>query len=83
MPKMLNKKPQKSTSMTLKQLRVSLGKSREEFLQASKQQGVSWSETIEGPGDHLVSSVRDYVKALGGELEITARIGRKRIKLAV
>lgn len=31
--------------------------------------------------DHLVSTLRRYVKALGGELEVTARFGKKRVRL--
>jgi hypothetical protein len=33
--------------------------------------------------DHLVSTLRRYVKALGGELEVTAVLGAKRVKLHV
>jgi hypothetical protein len=33
--------------------------------------------------DRLVSTLRRYVQALGGELEVTAVIGQKRVKLHV
>ena len=38
---------------------------------------------IERREDHLVSTLRRYVNALGGELEVTAVVGDKRIKLSV
>jgi len=31
--------------------------------------------------DHLVSSLRRYMQALGGELEVVAVLGNKRVKL--
>jgi hypothetical protein len=36
---------------------------------------------LESRGDHRISTLRRYVEALGGEIEITAVIGRRRIKL--
>jgi len=33
--------------------------------------------------DRLVSTLRRYVQALGGELEVTAVVGQKRVKLHV
>jgi hypothetical protein len=38
---------------------------------------------LERRPDHLVSTLRRYVKALGGELEVTAVLGAKRVKLHV
>jgi len=38
---------------------------------------------IERREDHLVSTLRRYVRALGGELEVTAVVGNKRVKLSV
>jgi hypothetical protein len=38
---------------------------------------------LERREDHLVSTLRRYVKALGGELEITAVVGDKRVRLHV
>jgi hypothetical protein len=37
--------------------------------------------TTERRSDHLVSTLRRYVTALGGELEIVARFGNKAVKL--
>ena len=36
---------------------------------------------VERREDHLVSTLRRYVEALGGELEVTATFGDKKIKL--
>jgi hypothetical protein len=36
---------------------------------------------IEARDDHLTSTLRRYVEALGGELEITVKIDGKRIRL--
>jgi predicted transcriptional regulator len=36
---------------------------------------------LEGREDHLTSTLRRYVEALGGELEVTAVFGKRRIKL--
>jgi predicted transcriptional regulator len=36
---------------------------------------------LEARDDHLTSTLRRYVEALGGELEITVKIGGKRIRL--
>lgn len=36
---------------------------------------------IEGRRDHLVSTVRKYVRALGGEIHVVAQIGVERIVL--
>jgi predicted transcriptional regulator len=36
---------------------------------------------IEGRRDHLVSTLRRYVRALGGDIEVIAEIGAERIVL--
>jgi hypothetical protein len=36
---------------------------------------------LEGRSDHLTSTLRRYVEALGGRLEITAIFGQRRVKL--
>ena len=36
---------------------------------------------IERRSDHLLSTLRRYVESLGGELEVVARVGNKRITL--
>jgi predicted transcriptional regulator len=36
---------------------------------------------LEGRDDHLTSTLRRYVEALGGKLEVTAVFGQRRVKL--
>jgi predicted transcriptional regulator len=36
---------------------------------------------LESRGDHRISTLRRYVEALGGELEVTAVFGKRRVKL--
>jgi hypothetical protein len=36
---------------------------------------------IEGRRDHLVSTLRKYVRALGGDIQVVAEIGAERIVL--
>jgi hypothetical protein len=36
---------------------------------------------LEGRRDHLTSTLRRYVEALGGQLEISAVFGKRRVKL--
>lgn len=36
---------------------------------------------VERGRNHLVSTLRRYVEALGGELEITAKLGARRVRL--
>lgn len=36
---------------------------------------------LEGREDHLTSTLRRYVEALGGRLEVTAVFGKRRVKL--
>lgn len=68
--------------MNLKALRESLGKTQVELAQALdlSQAELSASERRD---DRLVSTLRRYVEALGGELEVVAHIGDKHIRLVV
>jgi hypothetical protein len=36
---------------------------------------------VEGRRDHLVSTLRKYVRALGGDVKVVAEIGRIRVGL--
>jgi predicted transcriptional regulator len=36
---------------------------------------------LESRNDHLTSTLRRYVEALGGELEVTAVFGSRRVKI--
>jgi predicted transcriptional regulator len=65
---------------TLKALRQDLSLTQAEVSAAA---AMSQSELsrLEARADHLTSTLRRYVEALGGELEVTAVIGGRRIKL--
>ena len=66
--------------MNLRGLRESLGKTQDEMARLAE---VSQSQLskIERRKDHLISTLRRYVRALGGDLEVTAVVGKKRIAL--
>jgi len=64
----------------LRELRQAAGKTQEQVAAAArmKQSELSRAERRE---DHLLSTLRRYVKGLGGELEVVARVGRKVVRL--
>jgi transcriptional regulator with XRE-family HTH domain len=66
--------------MTLQELRENADKSQYEIAAVS---GVSQMEIsrAERRTDHRVSTLRRYVRALGGELEVFARFPRKVVRL--
>lgn len=65
---------------TLRELREFAGKTQAQVSEATamSQGAVSLVERRE---DHLLSTLRSYVQALGGELEVVARFGDKSIRL--
>jgi transcriptional regulator with XRE-family HTH domain len=65
---------------TLKALRQDLSLTQ---VEVSRSLDMSQPELsrLESRSDHLTSTLRRYVEALGGELEVTAVFGSKRIKL--
>jgi DNA-binding XRE family transcriptional regulator len=67
-------------TLTLRQLREEAGKTQVEMaaLTEMTQSGLS---RIERREDNPIDAVRRYVEALGGELEVVAVLGRKRVKL--
>ncbi len=71
---------QEILEMNLTAVRDLVGKTQSDVAKAmgSSQSEISRSERRE---DHLVSTLREYVRALGGELELTARFGDKSIRL--
>ncbi len=71
---------QEILEMNLAAVRDLAGKTQTDVAKAmgSTQSEVSRSERR---ADHLVSTLREYVRALGGELELTARFGDKCIRL--
>ncbi len=64
----------------LRAVRDMAGKTQVEL---AREAGISQAELSrnESAGDHLVSTLRRYVEALGGELEILARFGDRTVKL--
>jgi predicted transcriptional regulator len=66
--------------LTLRGLRLDLARTQAEMGEALAMSQSQLSR-VESRSDHLTSTLRRYVEALGGELEITARIGGRRIKI--
>jgi predicted transcriptional regulator len=71
---------QEIRALTLKELRSGLAVTQVE-LAATAEMTQSELSRLESRADHRVSSLKRYVEALGGELEITAIIGGQRVKL--
>ncbi len=68
--------------MNLRELRELLGKTQEEMAELTKmsQGQVSMTERRQ---DLLLSTLRRYVQALGGDLECVAHFGNKRVRLGI
>ena len=66
----------------LAELRQAIGVTQ---VQAAESAEMTQSELsrLERRPDHLVSTLRRYVESLGGELEVTAVVGKKRVRLKV
>lgn len=67
-------------ALTLKELRQDLDVTQAELAQTADMTQSEMSR-LESRADHRVSSLRRYVEALGGTIEITAIIGSRRVKL--
>jgi predicted transcriptional regulator len=69
-------------AMDLRAIRAQLGKTQAEIAEAlgSSQSRVS---DLERQGDHRLSTLRRYVEALGGELSLVARFGKRSVRLKV
>lgn len=68
--------------MNLTALRESLGITQVQMAAAAEMTQSEVSK-LEKRSDHLVSTLRRAVRALGGELEVTAVVGDRRVKLSV
>jgi hypothetical protein len=66
--------------LTLQELRRTLDKTQVDVARSAEMTQSELSR-LESRGDHRISTLRRYVEALGGELEITARFGGRRVKL--
>jgi predicted transcriptional regulator len=66
--------------LTLQELRRGLNVTQ---VDAAKAADMTQSELsrIESRGDHRISTLRRYVEALGGKLEVTAVFGGRKVKL--
>lgn len=64
----------------LKEMRKLLNKTQEEIAEAVEM-SQSQISRMEGRKDHKLSTMRRIVHALGGELEVSARFGKTRIRL--
>lgn len=66
--------------LTLRELRMGLALTQQ---QVADKADMTQSELsrLESRSDHRVSTLRRYVEALGGELEIAVVLGNKRMKL--
>lgn len=68
--------------MTLMQLRKDLNLTQEQMANILEKKQAEVSK-FEKRGDMLVSTLRGYIRALGGELELIARLpGREPVKLS-
>ena len=66
--------------LTLRELREFAGKTQNELGDKLDKVQAEISQ-FENRPDHMLSTLRDYVRALGGELEVVARFGDKTLKL--
>jgi hypothetical protein len=66
--------------MSLQELRLGLAKTQTQVADAAEMTQSELSR-LESRGDHRISTLRRYVEALGGELEIAAVFGGRRVKL--
>ncbi len=66
--------------LTLKELRKDMDVTQAELARAADMTQSELSR-LESRDDHRVSSLRRYLEALGGEIEITAIFGSRRVKL--
>jgi len=70
----------KLLDMDLRELREAAGKTQEELAEALNK-AQSEISRIESRTDFRLSTLRRYVAALGGELEVVASFGNRRVRL--
>ena len=66
--------------LSLQELRLGLAKTQTQVADAAEMSQSELSR-LESREDHRISTLRRYVEALGGELEIAAVFGGRRVKL--
>ena len=67
-------------ALTLRELRQTLELTQQQVADKAEMTQSELSR-MESRGDHRVSTLRRYVEALGGELEISVVVGKRRLKL--
>ncbi len=67
-------------ALTLRELREAAGKTQVELAEMTEMTQSALSR-IERREDNPIDAIRRYVEALGGEVEVVAVLGHKRIKL--
>lgn len=70
----------KVDELSLQELRQDLSLTQTELARAADMTQSELSR-MESRADHRISTLRRYVDALGGKLEITAVFGKRRVKL--
>jgi hypothetical protein len=73
---------QELLELSLAELRRELGVSQVDLARAADV-AQSQGSAVEKRGDMLVSTLRRHVRALGGDLEVVAVVGGRRIKIAI
>jgi predicted transcriptional regulator len=69
-----------AAALTLRELRLDLELTQQQVADAADMTQSELSR-LEKRGDHRVSTLRRYVEALGGKLEITVVVGKRRVPL--
>lgn len=67
-------------ALTLRELRQTLDLTQQQVADKAEMTQSELSR-LESRGDHRVSTLRRYIEALGGELEISVVVGKRRLKL--
>jgi predicted transcriptional regulator len=71
---------QQIEELTLQELRKDLDLTQVDAAEAAEMTQSELSR-LESRGDHRISTLRRYVEALGGKLEVSAVFGSRRVKL--
>jgi predicted transcriptional regulator len=71
---------EEARAMNLRGLRESLGKTQRDIARKASMSQSQLSR-VEGRHDHLLSTLRKYVRALGGEMDVIVRVGDKFVSL--
>jgi predicted transcriptional regulator len=66
--------------LNLQAVRKLVGKTQSELAEAAQMAQGDLSRA-ERRDDHLVSTLRRYIEALGGEVEVIARFGKRKVRL--